>query len=98
MSISYQGDLTVGLDCHALRKLSSLPKSMMFISSLQLALAGCRLARLLEMIGASVGGNTTGGASFFHSRPISANAASALSSINPSRLGATFRIKLSYIL
>jgi hypothetical protein len=76
-------------------KLSSFPKSMIFISSLQLAFAGCRFARLCEMIGASVGGNGDTGPSGLPQPPDLRQRRQALSSISPSRLGATFKIKLS---
>src|SRR4051812_40073627 len=52
-STSYQGFFTVGLDTHELPKSSSLAKSIMAESSLQLAFAGCLLARLCDMTGAS---------------------------------------------
>src|SRR5690348_354386 len=56
-SISYQGFFTVGLDLHSVLKLSSLAKSMIHMSSLQLELAAWCRARLGDMMGASAGGN-----------------------------------------
>src|ERR1700749_725653 len=50
------------------------------------------------MIGASSCSSVASGPLFFHSSPIFFNDASALSSNNPSRLGATLRIKLTLAL
>src|SRR5882757_8672456 len=87
----YQVVFTMGLDCQEVWKLSSVAKSMIHISSLQEASVCCRLARLEEMTGASAGGSGDTGPSFFQIFPMSASAARALSSMRPSRLGATFR-------
>src|SRR5580692_5012012 len=93
-SISYQGLSTVVFDTHEVVKSSSLAKSIILSSSLQLELDACFFAMLGEIIGASSGGSGAIGPSLCHILPISFNAANALSSINPSRFGATFRMKL----
>src|SRR5260221_2964091 len=93
-SISYQGLSTVLFDIHDDPKSSSLAKSIMLASSLQLELDVWFLGMLDEMIGASSGGSFVTGPSLCHILPICFSAASALSSIKPSRLGATFSIKL----
>src|SRR5882724_6197263 len=97
-SISYHGCFTDLLEVQAVLKSSSLAKSMIHISSLQLALQGRCFAIFEEMTGASAGGNGGSGPSFFQSFPISPNAFTAFSSISPSRLGDTFKIKLQYTL
>src|SRR4051812_33935065 len=92
--ISSQGFFTVGLAFLAVPKLSSLAKSLIHMSSLQLELAGWRFAILVVMIGSCIAGSLGRGPLLFHCLPISCNVISALSSINPSGLGATFRMKL----
>ena len=64
------------------------------VLALLLAFAGWFFARFEEMIGASKTGSLAVGPPCFQAAPICFNATSALSSINPSRLGATFKIKL----
>src|SRR4029077_4744381 len=69
-SISYQGLFTVWLLCQELPKSSSLAKSIMFMSSLQLELVACFFARLCEIMGASVNGSLPTVPSFFQMLPI----------------------------
>ncbi|MNT67125.1 hypothetical protein D3C72_2052420 [compost metagenome] len=52
------------------------------------------MAILLEIMGKSSGGNVAVAPSFFHNLPTSFSDSIALLSINPSRFGATLRIKL----
>src|SRR5687767_4475427 len=67
---------------------------MIHISSLQLELAACFFARFVDITGASNAGGSATGPLLFHKLPICFKQLRALSSINPSLLGATFRIKL----
>src|SRR5260221_1925090 len=97
-SISYHGCFTDLFEVQAVLKSSSLAKSIIHISLLQLALHGRCLAMFEEMMGASAAGKGGRGPSFFQSFPISPNAFTALSSISPSRLGDTFKMKLQYTL
>src|SRR5689334_7322510 len=97
-STSIEGFLRVGFEVHDVVKLSSLAKSMIHISSLQLEYAGRRLARLDDIIGAENSGRRSTGPAGFQRLPMSFRAARAFASIRPSRLGATFRMKLQYAL
>src|SRR5579859_5980335 len=91
---SYHGSPTALLEAHAVLKSSSLAKSMIHMSLLQLELQGWCLAMLEEIIGAFAAGNLGKAPSFFQSFPTACNSRKVFSSICPSRLGAALRMKL----